>query len=150
MKYKTVPLKQPLKQFQIDNCRQWVEALRSGKYSQIDGVLASENGSFCCLGVACEIKNMARVIQDDGILGFKYLNNINDSMPDVKYFKFTYGFDAKSRLVYNFNHGTHMLSELNDNARFDFNAIAFVIEAACINRVAIEFSYDRASKELKV
>src|SRR6478609_6994253 len=108
---KTIPLKEPLKQFQIDNCRQWIEALRSGKYRQIDGVLASENGSFCCLGVACEIKNMARVIQDDGILGFKYLNNINDSMPDFNYFEFTYGFLPTTRLAKGLGGIELMLSE---------------------------------------
>jgi len=136
---KTIPLKEPLKQFQIDNCRQWIEALRSGKYRQIDGVLASENGSFCCLGVACEIKNMARVIQDDGILGFKYLNNINDSMPDFNYFEFTYGFLPTTRLAKGLGGIELMLSELNDNFGFTFDKIADVIEAACINRVEIEF-----------
>jgi hypothetical protein len=32
----------------------WVEALRSGKYSQTKGVLRDGKG-FCCLGVLCDI-----------------------------------------------------------------------------------------------
>lgn len=37
--------------------REWVEALRSGKWRQAKGVL--KNGdSFCCLGVACEISGL--------------------------------------------------------------------------------------------
>lgn len=33
----------------------WVEALRSGKFTQGKGRLQREDGSYCCLGVACEI-----------------------------------------------------------------------------------------------
>lgn len=37
-----------------DNAKKWVSALRGGKYEQ--GVrLLSNNGKFCCLGVACEL-----------------------------------------------------------------------------------------------
>lgn len=32
----------------------WVEALRSGKYSQVEGYLRLSDG-FCCLGVACDL-----------------------------------------------------------------------------------------------
>lgn len=153
MNYKTIPLKEPLKQFQIDNCRQWVEALRSGKYGQTEGKLVSyDMKSFCCLGVACEIKGMEKVIQDcDSMVGFKYLNQNNDSLPDSGYFEFTYGFESGRLMVAKdaFVQSSE-LATLNDNEGFDFNAIAFVIEAACINRVAIEFSYDRISKELNI
>lgn len=33
----------------------WVEALRSGKYKQTQGVLRSSANHFCCLGVLCDI-----------------------------------------------------------------------------------------------
>lgn len=36
--------------------RQWVAALRSGRYPQTTGYLRDENG-FCCLGVLCDIRN---------------------------------------------------------------------------------------------
>lgn len=32
----------------------WIEKLRSGKYTQGTGAL-NENGSYCCLGVLCEV-----------------------------------------------------------------------------------------------
>ena len=32
----------------------WVNALRSGEYSQCDGKLRSADG-FCCLGVLCDL-----------------------------------------------------------------------------------------------
>lgn len=40
---------------------QWVAALRSGEYAQVDGVLRArdESGdSFCCLGVLCQISGL--------------------------------------------------------------------------------------------
>lgn len=33
----------------------WVEALRSGRYRQGDGRLRRLDGSFCCLGVGCDV-----------------------------------------------------------------------------------------------
>ena len=38
-----------------DNVKLWVEALRSGKYTQGMGLLRSRNDEYCCLGVACEL-----------------------------------------------------------------------------------------------
>lgn len=40
--------------FDKDLRTKWVEALRSGKYTQARGVLREEN-SYCCLGVACDV-----------------------------------------------------------------------------------------------
>lgn len=37
-----------------DNAKTWVQALRSGKYTQAQGRLKVA-GSYCCLGVACEL-----------------------------------------------------------------------------------------------
>lgn len=34
--------------------KQWVEALRSGKYEQGRGVLRNNEGQYCCLGVLAE------------------------------------------------------------------------------------------------
>lgn len=33
----------------------WLEALRSGKYRQGRGALQSYTGTFCCLGVLCDV-----------------------------------------------------------------------------------------------
>lgn len=35
--------------------KQWVEALRSGKYKQGRQALRNRNDEFCCLGVLCDI-----------------------------------------------------------------------------------------------
>lgn len=40
-----------------ENMRKWIAALRSGKYDQGRGQLATING-YCCLGVACEISGL--------------------------------------------------------------------------------------------
>jgi len=35
--------------------KQWVEALRSGRFIQTDGMLRDMESKFCCLGVLCDI-----------------------------------------------------------------------------------------------
>ena len=37
------------------NAQKWVDALRSGEYSQARGRLKDRCGNYCCLGVACEL-----------------------------------------------------------------------------------------------
>lgn len=39
---------------QIENRKKWVEALRSGEYTQTIGMLKDHHG-YCCLGVLCHI-----------------------------------------------------------------------------------------------
>lgn len=41
-------MKQDIKQ-------RWVEALRSGNYEQGQGVLRTEDDTYCCLGVLCNL-----------------------------------------------------------------------------------------------
>ena len=45
----------------------WIEALRSGEYSQTQSTLSDEDG-FCCLGVLCEvaIKNGVQIEVKEG------------------------------------------------------------------------------------
>lgn len=38
-----------------ENMRKWIEALRSGLYTQITGVLHTKEGESCALGVLCEV-----------------------------------------------------------------------------------------------
>lgn len=39
--------------------KRWVDALRSGKYTQTRGKLNNNNtGGFCCLGVLCDISGL--------------------------------------------------------------------------------------------
>ena len=46
--------------------KRWVEALRSGQYSQIRGKLHRENEGYCCLGVLTDLylKEMGRSWND--------------------------------------------------------------------------------------
>lgn len=37
--------------------KQWLSALRSGKYTQTKGILRTTNNEFCCLGVLCNVVN---------------------------------------------------------------------------------------------
>ena len=37
--------------------KKWIEALRSGEYTQSIGRLSDGRGGFCCLGVLCDIVN---------------------------------------------------------------------------------------------
>lgn len=42
--------------------QEWAERLESGKYKQGRGALRRDDGTFCCLGVLCEIAVEAGVI----------------------------------------------------------------------------------------
>lgn len=67
-----------------ENIRKWVDALRSGEYTQDTGQLRSSHG-FCCLGVACEvaIKNGVRLVYDDDYQGYHQDSEIYlDEVPD--------------------------------------------------------------------
>lgn len=55
--------------------KKWIAALRSGEYNQIDGRLASEDGSkHCCLGVLCELgtkeKICEKVVDNSELIGY--------------------------------------------------------------------------------
>jgi hypothetical protein len=45
------------------NAKEWVQALRSGKYAQGWYQLKRDDDRFCCLGVACELAMKAGVIK---------------------------------------------------------------------------------------
>lgn len=44
-----------------DAAKKWVAALRSGEYRQGKGALVTEDGKYCCLGVACHLYEMEGV-----------------------------------------------------------------------------------------
>lgn len=39
----------------IGNAKKWAAALRSGEYTQCRGIMATGDGSLCCLGVAAKV-----------------------------------------------------------------------------------------------
>lgn len=56
--------------------RKWCEALRSGKYKQATGMLATDDGGYCCLGV------LAQVAIDNGIGNWDIFYKSSDYLPD--------------------------------------------------------------------
>lgn len=94
--------------------RRWVEALRSGKYTQGKGKLFEDyKNAFCCLGVLCDIQGIPRAdiglysitpFTMDGVPGFEAIHGV---IPD----------DVASNLA-----------GMNDKGE-DFNVIANYIEA---------------------
>lgn len=45
---------------------EWVAALRSGKYPQERGKLHNPDGTFCCLGVLCEVLVGKQIVTRNG------------------------------------------------------------------------------------
>jgi hypothetical protein len=88
----------------------WVEALRSGKYEQVESKLTNGEG-YCCLGVACLVAGKS----NDNIMHDVNLTNF----PEVKSF-----FGLRD------NHGDYRencLVDLNDDGT-SFSDIADIIE----------------------
>lgn len=108
----------------IKQIEKWIEALRSGKYSQTIRELQNETG-YCCLGVACKviIPITHQELNENKTLvgGFptaqrhspNWLKDINNDVNDKL---------GKS------------LSSLNDNYGVTFNEIADIIELVYIHK----------------
>lgn len=60
--------------------KKWIEALRSGKYTQGKFFLQSTNNTYCCLGVACRVAGIKRDLRD-----FTTIKNIPmfDNVPKI-------------------------------------------------------------------
>ena len=102
-----------------EHCRQWIRALRSGKYAQGRLMLITTEGKYCCLGVGCEeaLKNGAEVNQT--LMGDVYAYNSRTAyMPNTisKYYDIDEFFQKT-------------LTDLNDIKLKTFNEIADFIEA---------------------
>ncbi len=71
------------KEQQAEHRKQWVEALRSGKYQQTKNALRDGAG-FCCLGVACDISGVGSWDEDGdhkGRLTYRADNARADVLP---------------------------------------------------------------------
>jgi hypothetical protein len=58
--------------------KKWIEALRGGKYKQTTRYLRRENGTYCCLGVICDLvapENWGNV-NNNGVLNFTFQDEI--------------------------------------------------------------------------
>lgn len=119
--------------------QKWVDALRSGKYSQDTGVLRSTVG-YCCLGVLCDLYRQEHNIQWDFRCHYDIPENevtkfyLSDEfhfdgelehLPDTV--KLWAGLNDRNPHVHIDNDVVNRLSELNDNGA-SFNEIADLIE----------------------
>lgn len=102
--------------------KQWIHALRSGKYEQRHGQLYEEiTNTYCCLGVLCEIALIPRIKSDYIYKNVSHHDHLSDmvsnSYPNelIKLFEISESEE---------NHLIH----LNDDEMSNFNAIADYIE----------------------
>ena len=92
--------------------RKWVEALRSGKYSQCRDALRKES-DYCCLGVLCDLQAPEEWRNEMGIFKHRYEQGIPDE-----------GIRGPARLKYD---DASDLAEMNDSGK-SFAEIADYIE----------------------
>lgn len=106
------------------NAKAWVKALRSRKYKQTTGCLTND-GKFCCLGVACELAVKAKVIP--AVENDSYDGNSSTLPASVQHWL---GLQEASGLFKKNKDGTTTdLTILNDSEKKTFGQIARVIES---------------------
>ena len=116
----------------------WVAALRSGEYEQATGGLR-DDGSYCCLGVACELGVRAGVVEwikaDDGD-GYRQTGSTDRPNPDVLPavmgdwlgLAHAAGQTVEWHSTDPESTGVDNLAEINDYLEWDFDQIADLIE----------------------
>lgn len=105
--------------------KEWVKALRNGRYKQTIGVLCSKDGSYCCLGVAARVCGIPKAkIVGAGDLGDRdYLEKAKVKL------RLRDGSGRLERPHQTSPHNVYThLSALNDNAKLSFKEIADLIE----------------------
>lgn len=134
-----------LSQVQIDNLRKWTVALRSGEYIQGENFLytiddATNEHSYCCLGVACEINGLDAEMNKckvDGLTVYEY--DFRDSYPNFigEYVKLATVPDVFAVKMYGIDEdGVHMLMKMNDTGK-SFSEIADYIEELIHTRYGV-------------
>lgn len=109
-------LKTPTKT-QKSNIDKWIDALRSRKFHQGQHYLKSENGNYCCLGVAIEVctkSNFQKEYPDADSWGHVYITG-EDTDVGTDEFETTFGLSARLQ---------GPLVELNDIEGKKFGVIA--------------------------
>lgn len=106
--------------------KEWVAALRSGKYKQGKYALKNKKDEYCCLGVACEVAGIkaSEYPDEDTIYQFDgMIEHLDEST--LNYFGIAdYGFYNQNNNIQN-----NSLIKLNDTEGYNFDQIADVIES---------------------
>lgn len=127
-----------------ENAKKWVAALRSGKYKQGTAVLHNvTRGTHCCLGVACDLyaqehpellvedevrHQVARSARPDGesVTVVRTYGGATAALP--KQVQRWLGLSTYHGAFYKKGVSTGLVT-YNDSGRFDFDAIADIIES---------------------
>ena len=98
--------------------KQWINALRSGKYQQHRGRLCRDD-RHCCLGVGCEILVENKLLTKDDA-DECYLSEDGPIEGAL---------DSRCRKLLGIDYAQHeVLIDLNDYCKYDFNKIADKLE----------------------
>jgi len=95
--------------------QKWLEALRSGRYAQGQGILRNTNNEYCCLGVLCDLVAPLDWVPDIGIYRMKGHSGLLPA-----------GIGIAAGLSVR---GANKLIDLNDKDKKSFVEIANYIEA---------------------
>lgn len=98
----------------------WLVALRSGKYKQGQSRLCNEQNEYCCLGVLAEVMQVPKTLSNDVCYNKKSYAYFFPSEID--------GYTASVPSNILSNSIQHILWDMNDTYKQDFNQIANYIE----------------------
>ena len=108
-----------------ENAMKWIEALRSGEYSQTERTLSDKDG-FCCLGVACKVYENET---GNKLFVNEFGNFIEETLiRDYKCVREWLGLSSHDGEFHQSTGGRIYLTELNDEGK-SFNEIADLIES---------------------
>ena len=115
-----------------EQCKRWIEALRSGKLMQGKYVLRKGN-EFCCLGVAAELSGELVDVSEEGPTEYGVWNETED-VYNMATYTFHPDFDGNGepkchelKRKWSEEHGEDNLADMNDGG-MSFSQIADVIE----------------------
>jgi hypothetical protein len=111
--------------------QQWIEALRSGEYSQTQEQLKDHHG-YCCLGVLCDLYSRANEnglwIEEENLFHFEtFEGEYEYTILPVSVSEWA-GLGGVDNPVVEYGEEKVAISDLNDKEQLTFNQIAAIIE----------------------